>query len=135
MLLLSHINFFDNLPVVETLLILLKQIFCIERSVTRDPATGLSRELDQAIEVALFGSLMLEVKKQPEALLNVLLSAASPASEFFEALIRSVLVFSQQDNCVALLEFVFKWVSVKADFLIKKGVALSDFEELRSAGL
>lgn len=65
----------------------------------------------------------------------MLLSAASPASEFFEALIRSVLVFSQQDSCVALLEFIFKWVSVKADFLIKKGVALSDFEELRSAGL
>ena len=79
MLLLQHINFFENLGVIEALLILLKQILCIERSVTKDPATGQSRELDQAIEIALFGSLMLEVKKQPEALLNVLLSAAGPA--------------------------------------------------------
>jgi hypothetical protein len=78
---------------------------------------------------------MLEIKKQPEALLNVLLSAASPASEFFEALIRSFLVFSQQENCVALLDFMIKWVSVNTEFLMKKGDGHSDFEELRSAGL
>ncbi len=42
-----------------------------------DSVTGQSRELDQAIEIALYGSTFLDNKKQPEALLNVLLSAAS----------------------------------------------------------
>ena len=43
--------------------------------------------------------------------------------------------FAQYDSNVYLLEFVFKWVIAKVDFLLKKGVAVSDFEELRSAGL
>jgi hypothetical protein len=55
----------------------------MERSIVRDPVTGQSRELDQAIEIALYGSTFLDNKKQPEALLNVLLSAAQQASEFF----------------------------------------------------
>ena len=63
MLLMSRINFSENPAIIETLIVLLKQIFCIERSVTKDPSTGESRELDQALEVALIGSLMLEVKK------------------------------------------------------------------------
>jgi len=85
--------------------------------------------------VALFGSLMLEVKKQPEALLNVLLSAVEKISDFFDSLLRSLLVFSQQDYCVSLIDFVFKWVLIKADYLLKRGAVFSDFEELRSAGL
>ena len=67
--------------------------------------------------------------------MNVLLSAAGPATDFFDSLLRSLLVFSQQDSCVSLLDFVFKWVLIKADFLLKRGIVFSDFEELRSAGL
>jgi hypothetical protein len=67
-------------------------------------------------------------------LLNVLLSAAGPSKDFFEAFIRSLLVFSQQDNCLTLLDFAFKWVSLKADYMLKRGLVFSDFEDLRSAG-
>jgi hypothetical protein len=63
MLLLSRLNFFENVAIVETLLVLVKQIFCIDRSITKDPITNQSRELDQSIEIALFGGLILDNKK------------------------------------------------------------------------
>ena len=34
-----------------------------------------------------------------------------------------------------MLDIVFKWLAVKSDFMLKRGVAFSDFEDLRSTGL
>lgn len=45
------------------MLVLLKKIFCIDRTVTKDPATGNIPELDQTIEIALYGCTILENKK------------------------------------------------------------------------
>jgi hypothetical protein len=39
------------------------------------------------------------------------------------------------ENTVDLLDFLFKWVAIKSEFMLKKGVSFSDFEELRSVGL
>ena len=124
-----------NINVLEVLIILLKQIFCLENSVVRDAVTGQSRDLDQAIEIALFGSTFLDNKKQPEALLNVLLSATQQTNEFFSSLLKSVQQFAQYDSNVYLLEFVFKWAISKFDYLIQRGVTVNDFEDMRSAGV
>ena len=124
-----------NINVLEVLIILLKQIFCLENSIVRDAVTGQSRDLDQAIEIALFGSTFLDNKKQPEALLNVLLSASSEANEFFASLLKCVQQFAQYDSNVYLLEFVFKWAISKFDYLLQRGVTVNDFEDLRSAGV
>ena len=59
----------------------------------KDPVTGFSRELDQAIEIALYGSTILENKKQVDALLNVILSAAGPASDFHVSLQKALPSF------------------------------------------
>jgi hypothetical protein len=72
--------------VLDALLILLKRIFCIQRTVERDPITGASRELDQAVEIALYSATLLEIKKQPEGLLNVLITACSHPSEFIASI-------------------------------------------------
>jgi len=105
------------------------------RSVQRDPITGQSRELDQAIEIALYSATILDNNKQPEGLLNVILSATSHPSEFLQSLQKSLPTFAYIENHVEMLDFLFKWLAVKSDFLLKRGVVFSDFEDLRSLGL
>jgi len=34
-----------------------------------------------------------------------------------------------------MLDFLFKWLALKADFMLKRGITLPDFEEMRSTGL
>lgn len=113
----------------------MKRIFCIDRSVQRDPVTGASRELDQAVEIALYSTTVLDVKKQPDNLLNVLLSACSSPSELLQSISKSLPMFVFMANHLELLDFIFKWIGQKSEFMIKRGALLSEFEELRSIGL
>jgi hypothetical protein len=59
----KKINFYENPAISEALVVFLKKIFCIERSVFKDPVTGQSKELDQSIEIAIFISIFLQNKK------------------------------------------------------------------------
>jgi|LauGreDrversion4_2_1035121.scaffolds.fasta_scaffold21462_3 hypothetical protein len=46
LLLQIKVNFKDNISILESMIVLLKKIFCIDRTVLIDPQTGFSRELD-----------------------------------------------------------------------------------------
>jgi hypothetical protein len=34
-----------------------------------------------------------------------------------------------------MLDFLFKWLAVKSDFMVKRGAQFSEFEELRNTAL
>ena len=76
--------------------------------------------------------------KQADNLLNVLLSAAGNVHSFILNLIQTLtlvknMVHAQQS--LTILDFTFKWLENKIDNLLAKGMNLSDFEDMRSAGL
>ena len=113
----------------------MKKIFCIERSVTRDPVTGQSKELEQAIEIALYASTLLDSSKPVEGLMNVLLSAPEQPTFFNQSLQRCLPSFCYIENHMKMLEYLYKWLGLKCEFMFKRGVTMSDFEELRTIGL
>lgn len=39
------------------------------------------------------------------------------------------------DNHLQMLDYLFKWLGLKLDFMLKRGMTLADFEEIRTAGL
>lgn len=77
--------------------------------------TGASKELDQAVEIALYASTLMEVKKQPEGLLNVILTASSHPAEFIQSILKALPSFSYLNNHIEMLDFLFKWLAVKSD--------------------
>jgi hypothetical protein len=66
--------------------------------------------------------------------LNVILSAAESPSDFLQSIVRILPSFIYLDSHIELLNFLFKWLALKCDYLLKN-VVFSDFEELRSVGL
>lgn len=69
--------------------------------------------------------------------MNVLLSACSHPREFIDSILNALPQFGYYPNINIgdLIEFIFKWVGSKSDFMFKKGANSADFEDLRSAGL
>jgi len=67
--------------------------------------------------------------------LNVILSAAESPSDFLQSIVRILPSFIYLDSHIELLNFLFKWLALKCDYILKRGVVFSDFEELRSVGL
>ena len=67
--------------------------------------------------------------------MNVILSACSSPSELLQSLSITLPSFVFIPNSIELLDFIFKWIGTKSEFLIKRGALLSEFEELRSIGL
>ena len=116
------VNFEDNPLVLDAVLGLLKKIFCIDRSVSKDPYSGQSKELDQSIEIALYSAIILDLKKQPETLLNVILTACEPANDFIQSLLKALPSFMFIENHADMLDFLFKWISLKSDYMLKRGV-------------
>jgi len=78
------LRFSDNLALLDKMVCLIKKIFCIERSAAF--LAGESKELEQAIEIALYASTQLLVTKQVEGLLNVLISVPDQPKLFLESL-------------------------------------------------
>lgn len=126
-------RFNDNLALLDRVVCLIKKIFCMERSATFD--AGESKELEQAIEIALYASTQTSSTKHVEGLLNVLLSVPDQPKLFLESLQRCLSSFIYMDSHLSMLDYLFKWLGLKLDFMLKRGVTPADFEELRASCL
>ena len=65
----------------------------------------------------------------------MLLSVPEHPKQFLECLQNCLPSFGYIENSLQMLDFLFKWLALKADFMLKRGVTLPDFEELRAVGL
>lgn len=128
---------FKNKDILNVLLILLKKIYCIQRNVEHQD-NGHSKELFEAIMVVMFTTLWSDNLKQADNLMNVLLSAAGSAHNLMSTLIQAMAYIKDlinSDQVLLILDFTFSWVENKLDNLLAKGMNLSEFEDLRAAGI